>query len=423
MNKSVISWTGCALLALSACNDEANTGFGELKGEPAFAVQLSNFNDSAGVALLDGTGVLLQAKYLSSGTAIPGLSAALPSDIALPSTPCGDGESLTVLARYMGDFVLQVDLNESKVLTQFKTQGEGAGTAFSSNPHDLLCLGDGRAVVSRYSVNSGVDATNPDRGDDLVVVDLAKGQILSRIDLSAYEGDVTSFDYDTNMDVVEHTFATPHGIVQVGEKHALVGIAKLSTGYTANLAGGVLLLDLETFATTPVPLEGLANCGAVTAVPGRDNAVVVQCAGGYYGNPENSALVLLSVENGQAHVEHIFKAAVGTVSLNGNPTPLGGTQVIATTANYAKAEDGSKTADKAYLVDLATGAYTELFTATKPGDIGSGAVRLDTGLVLVPDASVGVRVFELVGDKLEAKDPIVLDATVPPRNIRPLYQF
>src|SRR5690349_20363716 len=99
MNKSVIGLTGCALLALSACNDEAATGFGELKGEPAFAVQLSNFKDSAGVALVDGAGTLLSPKYISSGSTITGLSGALPSDIALPSSPCGSGESLTVLGR------------------------------------------------------------------------------------------------------------------------------------------------------------------------------------------------------------------------------------------------------------------------------------------------------------------------------------
>lgn len=423
MNKSIFGWTGCALLALSACNDEATTGFGELKGEPAFAVQLSNFKDSAGIALLDGTGALLQEKYLSSGTALPGLTAALPSDIALPTTPCGDGESLTVLARFMGDFVLQVDLKESKVLAQIKTQGGSAGTAYSSNPHDILCLGDGRALVSRFAVNSGVDAANMDRGDDLVVVDLEKSQILSRVDLSAYEGEVTTFDYDTEMNVVEHTYATPDSIVRVGENHALIGLARLSVGHSANQAGTVLVLDLDSLTTKPLAIEGMANCGALFTVPGRDDAAVVQCAGSYYGNPENSGLALVSVENGEAKVDHTFKATVGSVVLNSSPTSLGGTKVIATTANYAKAEDGSSYADKAYLIDMASGSYTELFTATKPGDIGSGAVRLDTGLVLIPDVSAGVRVFELDGDKLEAKDPILLDATVPARHVRPLYQF
>ena len=67
-------------------------------------------------------------------------------------------------------------------------------------------------------------------------------------------------------------------------------------------------------------------------------------------------------------------------------------------------------------VDLYLGSR-EIRVRSLPGHTGGDSI------VLIPDASTGIRVFELDGDKLEAKDPIVLDATVPARYIRPLYQF
>ncbi|MFT3928121.1 MAG: hypothetical protein QM778_36670 [Myxococcales bacterium] len=423
MNKSLILWSSAALLSLAACNDEAQEGIPLLSGKPAFAVQLSNFNDSAGVALIDGEGKLLEAKYLSSGSALPGLNAAIPSDIALPSTPCGEGDTLTLLARLMGDFVLQVNLDDSSVIDQFRTQTSTGDTAYSSNPQDLLCLGDGRAVVSRLGHNEGAAPTDLDRGDDLVVVDLAKGQLLSRIDLGAYQGQVTATDYDTNAEVVETTFASPGSIVAVGPKHAIVGLSRLSANFNANTVGQVALLDLDALTTKPFAIDGLANCGSVYRVPGRDDAAIVQCAGAYYGNPDNSGLALVSVTNGEAKVENVFKVALEGVSLSSSPTPLGGTRVIATTANFAKKPDGTRTADKAYVVDLKDGSYQELFTASTAGDIGSGSVRADTGLVLVPDLSAGIRVFELKDDQLTAKDSLPIDPVVPARNIRPLYAF
>jgi hypothetical protein len=416
--KKLAFWTGCAALALGGCGDdeEAKGGsvFPALDRQPAFAVQLAEFGGSSGIALLDEEGALLEGDYINSGTEAPGLSAALVGDIALPTSPC-DPTLLTVLGRSGGEYVLQVNVEEGFVERQVKTQGEGGGTAFSSNPHDILCLDDDRAIVSRHGVNAGVDADDIDRGDDLAVLDLAKGKVTSRVDLGEFHGTVSVIGEDEK-EAEEKTFASPDLILRVGEGHALVGLARLSQAFNAHPEGMALVLDLEDLSVAPVALEGLANCGSVYAIPGRENAGVVQCVGVPYGDPASAGLAIVSVSNGKGKVEHVYQAPEGEAPIYSGPTPIGGTRVIAGAANFTDP-------DEVYVLDLATGEAQKLFTTAQAGDLGSGAVRLEAGLVLIPDASEGVRVFKVDGDEVEERDSIELDPVLPARAVRALRTF
>jgi hypothetical protein len=403
-------------LGWSACNDATESGIPDLSGTPSFAVQRADFNGASAVALLDGDGALLEEKYISSGTELPGLNAALVGDIALPSSPC-DRDVLTVVGRYGADYVLRVGLDSAKVLAQVKTQHAPEGMAFSGNPQDILCLGDGRALVSRLSVNLGVKPSDIDRGDDLLVLDLEAKKIVSRVDLSEFQGKTTSYDAN-GKPVEETTYARPGNIVALGE-HALVGLSRYSEANDYDTDGMVALLDLKDLSVEPVELEGLMNCGTVVPVAGSDDAAIVQC-GAPWVDTTSSGLAYVTVQGGKASVKHIYKPKQGEPLIYANPTSIGGTRVIAATQDYA---GDVPPPDQAYAVDLATGKTQKLFETHAPGEVGSGTTRLETGLVLIPDASKGVRVFQLKDGKLEARDPIEFDAVLPARAVRPLIAF
>ncbi len=411
MNKNGVFKLVCVASLLVACNDEAQDGIKTLDTLPAFAVQRGDFMGGGSIALLDEDGTLIDEEYISSGTNKPGLSAALVGDLFLPTSPC-DAQLLTVGGRLGGDYIVQVDLKTSDVVRQVKTQDEPEGAVFSSNPQDLLCLPDGRALVSRLGLNLSAKATSLDRGDDLAVIDLEAKKVSARIDLQSVE-DTLPAQGDAPEEVA---YASPGSIVRVGEKHALVGLSRLTqTAWRPHPQGLILLVDIEKLRVEEVALEGLANCGALFAVPGVDNAAVVQGAGAPYGSMENAGLAYVSVEAGKARVEHVFQEALNDVPLTGNPTPVGDAKVIVASADFI-----GGTPDVAYLVDMASGTYERLFEATAPGDIGSGAVHPKTGLVLLPDVTVGIRVLSYEGGRVVEKRQVPLSGTIPARYIRPL---
>ena len=142
-----------AAALLCGCNDDPDTTIEDLTGVPSFAVQRSDYM-SAAVALLDGDGNLLEESYISSGKTPPGLNSALHGDIVLPTTPC-KADALLVIARFGGDYVFEMDLDENEVMHQVATQNSDLSdmAAYRSNPQDALCLGGGEVLVTRFAAN------------------------------------------------------------------------------------------------------------------------------------------------------------------------------------------------------------------------------------------------------------------------------
>ncbi len=408
-----------ALCAASACNDSEKPGIADLGGMPAndagsqnvtdlggtpsFAVQLSDYM-SAGVALIDGDGEVLSKKYISSGSAVAGLSRALHGDIALPTQPCDEG-LLTVVARYGGNYVLQVDLDTAKVVGQIDTQGPSMGAAFNSNPQDILCLGGGAALVSRFEPNLDPMAAALDAGDDLLTVDLAKAGRVSRIDLSALRGKVGE----------AVAYARPGSIVRLGD-HALVGLSR-ATGSFEGAEGMLAIVDLKSSAVTGFALPELRQCGTLTPVADRGDAVIVSCTGGTFGERATAGFFMVSLDSdGKAKVEHTYQSSDPLPSIYASPVSLGGTRLV----GVALGDFATMAPDTAFVIDLASGEATALFSSALGGEIGSGAYRADTGLLLMPDAGKGVRVFNVGADAIEERETLALDAALPPRSVRPL---
>jgi len=403
------------LLASGACNDSAKEGIPDLSGMPSFAITLGA-SESSGVALLDGDGKILEKKYISSGSALAGLNSALHGDIALPTQPCEEGV-LTVVARYGGDYVLQVDLENSKVLGQISTQGKSGGAAYSSNPQDTLCFGDGTALVSRFEPASDPSANDLDKGNDLVRIDLDEKKLVSRIDFSKLNGKATGLDADMKEEE-QVAYARPGSIVRSGS-FAFVGLSRLTPSFSA-AAGMIAVVDLDTNKVEGFDLPKLRNCGSLTPVAEREDAVIVSCAGYPYGDRASAGLALVSIDdNGKADVEEVFQSKKSLPVIYGNPVSIGGSRAVAVASDYTTMRD------EVYVVDLATGAADKLFSAPQKNylGIGSGAFRADTGLLLIPDASEGVRLFKVTDSAVKATETLAFDLKLPPQSIRPIVEL
>jgi hypothetical protein len=205
-----------------------------------------------------------------------------------------------------------------------------------------------------------------------------------------------------------------------------VGLNLLTSSFEGAKPGALGIVSLDDFSTSSVSFEKLANCGTVIPVADRDDAVIVSCVGAPYGEPEAAGLAFVTLDaDGRATVEAEFQATVSVTGsslpapIYGAPTSIGGSRVVA-----AAVGQGYEGNDTAFVVDLLEGKSELAFESDRPGGIGSGAVRLETGLVLVPDASAGVRVLRLGADgALEEEDPITLRDDLPARAIRPMRNF
>jgi hypothetical protein len=244
------------------------------------------------------------------------------------------------------------------------------------------------------------------------VIDMHAEEITRRIDLA----DLRTMVSGTNADgeeVEELAYARPGAIVRLGD-YAVVGLARLSASWIA-APGMVAVIDVEHRELVGgFELDGLKNCTGVSQVVGRDDAVLVGCSGYPFGDTASAGLALLSIdEDGELHEEEALREQDAPV-LYAGMVSLGGTRLLAVaTGDYA-----ANTGDKAYILDIASGERERLFGTDTPGSIGSGAYRSETGLLLVPDAELGVRLFDVADDEVTASGEVELDAALPARTVR-----
>jgi hypothetical protein len=407
----------CALLAgatLAACNDQVQTGIEDLTGIPSFAVHRSDY-ESAAVALLDGEGKLLDASYISSGSVTPGLSAPLHGDIGLPTTAC-DPDVLTIVARFGGDYVLEVDLERSEVTRQVPTQQADLddAAAYRGNPQDVLCLSRDVALVTRFEPNPNAAEGDLDQGDDIAVIDMQAGQLTGRIDLSQARVMVEGLGADGDP-IAELAYARPAGMVRVG-RFAVVGLGRMSASYIA-ADGMVAVVDLDARELTGMfAIDGLKNCVNVAKVSDREDAVIVQCSGYPFGDAASAGIALITVDAEGAVAEQAALRDQAAPPLFSSAVSLGGTRMLA----VAQGDWTAETGDEAVIVDLESGDRQALFGASGPGTIGSGWFRSDSGLLLVPDAEAGVRLFEVADDEVVELEVVELEPVLPARSVRAL---
>ena len=173
-----------ALLIVSlaiACVEDAPAGpsdYGDgLLPRSGIALLGSDYGSSS-LSLLDPrSGQLVASGVLHSGSAAPGLSVALSGDVVFPSARHPEG-LIVLIDRFPGSVLTLFDPIEGRVRRQINVS-----TGFAANAQDLCYVAD-RVYVARHESNPLPGAEPFDQGDDLLIVDLAEGSILGRVDLA-----------------------------------------------------------------------------------------------------------------------------------------------------------------------------------------------------------------------------------------------
>jgi hypothetical protein len=406
---------------------------------PSFAVLSSDYTATS-LSLLDADGKLLSDNFVTSGSATSGLVTALSGDVVLP-TRSGQPSVLTLLDRLKTDVVTRIAVPEGKVLGQVKTEqsaAEGTNSAYSSNPQDYVYIDAHTAWVSRAEPNLDPNAEEIDRGTDLLRLDPTTMQRgAERIDLSVYDSMGTQLDPDTQQTKTVHVSARPSSIVRIGQT-LVVGLARTAFDFSAAGPGAVALVNLDSRKSSVLEFDALENCGSVVPVADSTSDVLVGCLG-FFGDADpaqNAGIVLLHVSAGKATIAQTWRAAEhpdDAISVN-DLVSLGGTRVAAVAFGQAAlAASGDAPAvpgrpDRLSVLDLASAEQTVLFEAQVPYALGAGAFDADSGLLLIPDASVdddkqptaGVHRFKLAKDgKLQDLDVVKVAAglALPARQI------
>lgn len=233
---------------------------------------------SINVALLGLDGATLSGSFISSASAPSSLNAALSGDVVFPSSRMrGD---IVLIDRLVVSVLSFVDVPTAEVRAQISVR-----TGFESNPQDYIELDDGSALVSRLETNRNPGEEAYDDGDDLLRLDVKRGVITGRVDLSEYVSESTGR-------------ARPSAMVRT-DSHVFVALTRHSSSFAEAGDGALLILsarDGEIEGIFPVP--GFKNCGGLSLSP--DQASLAVSCGGLVSNangpaPEGSGVVVFDL--------------------------------------------------------------------------------------------------------------------------------
>ncbi|HVZ32300.1 MAG TPA: hypothetical protein VG963_07740 [Polyangiaceae bacterium] len=398
---------------------------------PAYAAINSDWS-STSISILDSQGKVLADDYLNSGSARAGLVTALSGDVELPKHS-GESGILVILDRFRTDVITRVRLSDGAILGQVKTHtppDQATTSTYSSNPKDYIYIDPETAWVVRGEPNIDPMAPVVDLGDDLFRINPTTMQRTSdRIDLSSLDAMTTRTDPMTGASQDVKLYARPERMVRIGHT-VVVGISRSAFDFKAVGDGAVALVDLDSKAVTSFELPGLKSCSTVDSVPNDVDTVLVTCGGDWNADSKESAgFVLLGIQNGGAQIEHVWRAKDDPASnpLSTDAVSLGGTLIGAAANDYS----GSGP-DVYAVIDLATGSKTEIKSVSPgAGVFGTPAYDADSGLLLLPDASVnkdmkptaGLRRFQRNPDGSFSELEIVnvaASSAMPVRHVFPL---
>lgn len=396
-------------------------------GVRGFAVTHTDYDAAGAIAIVGFDGELLRERFVHSGTVFEGLGGALSSDVVLP-TVHGPSGVLTYIERLGTNLVTRIDLAAGEVLGQTLTDAS-ATDAFQSNPYDVVFEDDASAWITRYAPNTEVDDTDANAGNDMVLVNLDSGEISDeRISFSDFNATAIVTDMDTGDESEVVVYARPGRMVKVGD-HAIVTLDMIDLSFSAYGDGMIAFVDLEAKTAQGITLAGLKNCGGLEPVADDATRVVVSCVGDYADALATSGIAIIVVEDGEATVEHTWIAAehVDDAIATSNVVSLGGTRVvgIATGNSYSD----PPTVDRAYVLDVESGAMDELAESEGAYVLGAGAYNAASKLLLLPDASAdedgvvtaGLRRFQWDADgDVSELDMIDTDSDLPPRTVAAL---
>jgi hypothetical protein len=206
---------------------------------------------STNVALLGLDGTVLAPSVTSSATGAVGLVAPLSGDVVTPTMPVRGAELVLVDSAQSSSRIVWVDPE-----TAAKRELSVA-TGFWSDPRDYAEVAPGKAYVPRYNANPAPGKVPFDAGNDVLVLDVARGSIVRSIDVSDALGP-------------DGAKALPDAdkIVLAGER-AYVLLGALPRDFSgAQVSSRLVAIDTTRDEVTSVTvLDGLLDCAGLVLSP------------------------------------------------------------------------------------------------------------------------------------------------------------
>jgi hypothetical protein len=247
-----------------------------------FLVVSSDYQ-SMSVSAVDRRANLQSPSIVSSGQSAAGLVQAFSGDVVLPSERQRGNEAI-LIDRYPQSVLSFVELGSAVIRAQLDVS-----TGFAANPHDTLRLDDGRVLLTRFDSNLDPGSSPYDAGGDLLVLDVDRLEILSRIDPKPATPKATDV-------LLPH----PDRMLRVRERIFVVvplySPDDLQTGVSYLLSLDAITLDV----VDSLELPDVTGCSGLSVSP-DEAELAIACSGRWSGSTteqlETSGLVGIDITN------------------------------------------------------------------------------------------------------------------------------
>jgi hypothetical protein len=361
---------------------------------PSALVVASTDYMSTNISVVSASGAVLSESIISSGSAPPGLSAALSGDVIPPLAPTRG--RIVLIDQFPNAVLTWVDPFTAAVLHQLNV-----GTGFSANPHDYLEVSATKAYVTRFASNANPGKQAYDGGGDVLVINPKDFTITGRVPFATDGAFLPS----------------PDRMMRVGSD-VWVSLERFDADFkTAGDArvAGVSTAD-DTMAWT-LDLPGVASCGGMAMAP-AGHVVALSCSGVLMdADPKPRSAIVLLDATARPPVEIRRVAAASQLG-----APLGFALAFASETLLVGVALGDTTAgrnDVAYTLDL--GSDTAHVLVDAGAAFAFGDVRCAPGcsdLCFLADAQANaLRVWKVNGASLVAQASVPVDPSIglPPR--------
>ncbi|MCC6217343.1 MAG: hypothetical protein IT376_20970 [Polyangiaceae bacterium] len=364
-----LALAACDVRALDPGRSPVDAGGDGACGRGVAVISIGDDYQSANVSALGVDGAVLSGSLLSSASRPPGLVAPLGGDAVLPSLPQRGGR-IAVIDRYPSGVVTWIDLATASVPAQLDVR-----TGFTSNPHDLVEVAQGKAYVTRYERNHRAGREPHDAGDDLLIVDPSVPRVLGRVDLVPAMAGREPF------------LPRPDRAVLAGGR-VLVVLA----GYTADFAdaadGRVVAIDPATDSIDEVlVLPGLRGCaGAAVSPTGAE--IAVSCPGLLLSDSlDDSAIVRVRVEPPLTEIARYPASTLGAGKVGFRAAYASGGLLLTAVFGREASPAAPALEDSLVELDLGGGTARELLRSSgAPFTLGDPVCLDACGVCFAPDA-------------------------------------
>lgn len=413
MSKNILLFSttllGWCCAACGVESDPASSG-GIDEDVRGFAVVNSDYQ-SASVSLTNLEGEVLSERFIGSGSADTGLSAALGGDVVLPTTPSTSAD-LVVIDRTPSGVLTWIDRTSAKVRAQLNV-----ATGFAANPHDYVAISDTKAYVTRFAWNLASGKQEFDEGNDVLVIDPSVPEIVDRIDLMpVLEGEPAGF------------YPSADRALVAGDQLFVLAVG-FNVDFTDRLPSRLVTIDTKGDRIADVLVfDGLNSCSSLELAP--DGVTLAIACHGAFGNeseeaPPDSGIVLVDITGAPKETARFLAKDLGGAMIAGLAFVDDRTLLFTTFGRYDDDLEHMAVPDTARLLDTHEGALIgKPLQRSKavPFTLGDVSCVPETRTCVLCDAETDggvLHLFRLADAEIEERVRIHTDGALglPPRSL------